>query len=121
MSAKRKLLIVLCIGLGASVTFALLGVWAKYNRSVVIRDLSVASTSTVSVGFQPHAIAWKMSGRVQGTGTVYVPWLFSNTVTGSFSTNGGGDYYLTNLSVTFTPEGEASGKIRISFFFNDLF
>src|SRR5689334_20999156 len=93
----------------------------RYCPTVVIRDLSMRSTQTVSVACHPSNMRWKISGQVQGTGTVFVPDVFSNSVTGKFSTNGAGDYYDTNVSVIFIPQGRASGKVRASFFINDLF
>jgi len=52
---------------------------------------------------------WNVSGNVQGSGIVMISYVLSNRVTGSFSTNGGGDYYDTNVSLVFVPDGQASG------------
>jgi hypothetical protein len=62
---------------------------------------------------------WTISGDVRGTGTVIVPHVFSNTVSGRFSANGAGDYYDTNVSLIFVPQPEASGTIRGSFRLKD--
>jgi hypothetical protein len=91
----------------------------RYSRTIVIRDLSTTSTQTVSVAFRPHDMRWKISGDVGGTGTVIVPYIYSNTVSGKFSANGAGDYYDTNVSLIFVPNAQAAGIIRGSFFFKD--
>ena len=121
MTTKRKVLTTLLICFAALIILPVALFRLRYCRTVVIRDLSEAHTQTVSVAFHPSNMRWKISGHVQGTGTVFVPYVFSNSVTGNFSTNGAGDYYDTNVSVIFTPQGQASGKVRGSFFINDFF
>jgi hypothetical protein len=121
MTTERKLLITLGLCIAALILVPMTLFRLRYCRTVVIRDLSVAHTQTVSVAFHPSNMRWKISGHVQGKGTIYVPCVFSNTVTGSFSTNGAGDYYDTNVSVIFMPQGQALGKVRGSFLINDFF
>jgi hypothetical protein len=63
---------------------------------------------------------WKVSGEVQGTGTVMISCVLSHKVSGSFSISGGGDYYDTNASVSFIPDGRARGKIKATLRFAEL-
>ena len=121
MTTKRKVLTMLLLCIAALIIVPVTLFRMRYCRTVVVRDLSMASTQTVSVAFHPHNVRWKISGHVQGTGIVFVPYVFSNSVSGSFSTNGAGDYYDTNVSVIFIPQGQATGKVRGSFFLNNVF
>jgi hypothetical protein len=105
---------------GVAVAVSVLLFRFRYMRTAVIDDWSVSRTQTVSVSFLPHTMHWKVSGHVQGTGTVMISSGFSNVVTGSFSIKGGGDYYETNATVVFVPNGQASGKILASFRFGDF-
>jgi len=121
MTKRRKLLAALLLSFAALIIVPVTLFRLRYCRTVIIRDLSVTHTQTVAVAFRPSNIRWKISGHVRGTGTVFVPYILSNSVSGSFSTNGAGDYYDTNVSVIFMPQGQASGRLRGSFFFNDFF
>lgn len=94
---------------------------ARYCRTVVLRDLGVPSTQTVSIAFLPSHVSWSVSAQVEGAGTLLIPGVLSNTVSGRFSTNGAGDYYATNLTVIFSPQGAARGKVRASFCFSDFY
>jgi hypothetical protein len=80
-------------------------------------DLGNSRTQTVAVAFRPDRMHWKVSGNVQGTGTVMISSVLSSRVSGNFSTNGGGDYYDTNVSLIFVPDGQASGWVKASFRF----
>lgn len=91
---------------------------ARYCRSVTLRNLAGGETQTVSVAFMPCHADWKVSGDVDGSGIVVLSYLYSNHVSGRFSAKGSGDYYDTNASVTFIPDGKASGKVRASFRFD---
>jgi hypothetical protein len=121
MTTKRKLLTTLLLCIAALIIVPLTILRVRYCRTVVIRDLSMPQTQIVSVAFHPSNMRWKLSGHVRGTGTVVVSYVFSNNVIGNFSTNGAGDYYDTNVSVIFIPQGQASGKIQGSFFLNHFF
>ena len=121
MTTRKRIFVVVLLAVAALVAVPVLLFRARYCRTVVVRDLSVASTQTVSVAFLPSNGRWTVSGHVEGTGTLFIPYVFSNSVSGSFSTNGAGDYYDTNLSVIYIPHGPASGKIRASFFLNDFY
>ena len=94
--------------------------YLRYIRTAVLTDLSIPQTQTVSVTYPPAHMYWKVSGDVQGTGTVMISHVLSNKVSGRFSTNGGGDYYDTNASVSFIPDGPARGKIKASLRFAQL-
>lgn len=85
------------------------------SRSIAFTDLSKAQTQTVSVAFLPNSMRWAVSGDVQGTGTLVVSYKYSNQLSGTFSVKGGGDYYDTNVTMIFIPEGQAKGKIKGSF------
>jgi len=87
-------------------------------RAVTISNPTIAQTQQVSVRFPPSGVRWSASGNVVGTGTLVIPYLFSNRVSGSFSTNGATDYYESNAWVIFVPEGQPRGKIRASFHFS---
>lgn len=116
MSSKRKILIWLVLAVVLFLTPALL-YRHRYVRTAVIDDLGNSRTQTVSVAFHPDRMHWKVSENVQGTGTVMISYVLSNRVSGIFSTNGGGDYYDTNVSLIFVPDGQASGWIKASFRF----
>ena len=92
----------------------------RYVRTAVITDLSTAHTQTVSIAFLPDKMDWKVSGQVQGAGIILISHVFSNRVTGHFSARSGGDYYSTNVSLIFLPEGGATGKVRASFDFSSF-
>jgi hypothetical protein len=79
--------------------------------------LGFVETQTVSLAFSPHHINWNASGDMEGTGSH----VYSNRVSGKFSVSGGGDYYETNVSAAFVPEGKATGSIRASFRFNNWY
>ena len=116
MFSKRKMLIWLVL-VGVVVTAPAMFYRLRYFRTAVIDDLRTSRTQTVSVAFLPHTMRWRVSGNVQGTGMVMIPYVLSTRVTGPFSTNGSGDYYDTNISLIFVPDGPASGKIKASFRF----
>jgi hypothetical protein len=121
MLTRKRIFVVVIIAVAALVALPVLLFRARYCRTVVVRDLSVASTQTVSVAFLPSHVRWTVSGHVEGTGMLYIPYVFSNSVSGSFSTNGAGDYYNTNLTVIYIPQGAAHGKVRASFSLNDFY
>ena len=116
MSSKRKTLIWFVLA-AMLVAAPILLFRFRYVRSVTIDDLKTSRTQTVSVAFLPDTMHWKVYGQVRGTGTVMISHVLSNKVMGVFSTNGGGDYYDTNVSLIFVPDGQASGKIKASFRF----
>ena len=91
---------------------------ARYCRSVTLRNLASGETQTVSVAFMPCHAVWTVSGDVDGNGVVVLSYLYSNRVSGKFSVHGRGDYYDSNASVRFIPDGKATGKIRASFRFD---
>jgi hypothetical protein len=139
----RGALITLCV----VVTVPTILFRQRYCRTAVIRDLTVPQTQTVSIAFMPYHMNWSISGSVKGSGTVrilsgngtegatyfepdstgnwvmtnYVRPYFSLKVNGDFSTNGFGDYYATNTSLVFIPDGKATGKVRGTFFFNNFY
>ena len=119
MLSKRKILHWVFV---AFVVLAIPALWyrLRYVRKAVIDDLRTTRTQTVSVAFRPHAMAWKVSGQIQGTGSVMISHVYSNKVSGSFSAAGGGDYYETNVSLVFVPDGDgtANGKVTASFRFS---
>ncbi len=121
MTTRQRVLLFVALGIVALAAVPVLLFRARYCRGVVVRDLGATSTQTVSVAFHPSNMRWKISGDVQGTGTIFIPYVFSNSVSGAFSTNGAGDYYETNVDVIFIPQGRPSGEIRASFFLNDFF
>ncbi len=110
MSSKRKVLIRLLLAVIAVATAALLYRF-RYIRTAVINDLGTSRTQTVSVAFLQDKMRWKVSGDTQGSGIVMISYLLSNRIMGTFTTNDGGDYYDTNDSLVFVPDGQASGKI----------
>ena len=116
MSSTRKMVIWLLFA-GVMVATPALLYRLRYVRTAVIDDLGTSRTQTFSVAFRPDTMHWNVSGNVQGSGIVMISYVLSNRVTGSFSTNGGGDYYDTNVSLVFVPDGQASGKIKASFRF----
>ena len=118
MTRKRTILTIR-IGLAMVVAVPAALFRFKYYRTIVIHDLSMTSTQTVSIAFHPHHMRWKISGDVRGTDTVVMPYVFSNTVSGKFSANGAGDYFDTNVSLIFVPQAEAGGNVRGSFLFKD--
>ena len=118
---RKRILFKVCLPVLAAVGLALVLFRVRYCRTVTLRDLSVGETQTVSVAFLPHHVDWKISGDVEGSGVVVVSYVYSNRVSGRFSASGGGDYYETNASVAFIPEGEATGRIRASFRFNNWY
>ena len=120
MSRKRMLLGV-CLSVVAAIGLAVMLFRARYSRTVTLRDLTNGETQTVSVAFNPHHMDWKVSGDVEGSGFVVLSYVYSNRVSGKFSVGGGGDYYETNVSAAFIPEGKATGKIRASFRFNNWY
>ena len=119
MGSKRRILVWVLL-LIAVVAMPALWYRLRYIRTAGIDDLSVARTQTVSVTFNPHAMNWTVSGRIQGTGAVMISHVYSNKVSGNFSATGGGDYYETNASLVFVPDAPANGKIRASFRFSDF-
>ena len=119
--SRKRVLFGVCLPVLAAVGLAWVLFLARTSRSVTFSDLTKAQTQTVSVAFLPHKVKWKVSGKVDGTGVVMLAHVYSNRVTGKFSVNGGGDYYDTNASVVFIPEGKATGKIRASFQFNNWY
>jgi hypothetical protein len=121
MTTRKRIFAGILLAASVLVAVPVLLLRARYCRTVVVRDLSVASTQAVSVAFLPSNMRWTVSGHVEGTGTLFIPYVLSNSVSGSFSTNGAGDYYETNLTVIYIPQGAARGRIRASFFLNDFF
>ena len=119
MTTNRKLLAALFLCIAALVTGSVMLFRLRFYRTLVLRDLSVTNTQTASVAFNPSNIRWTISGQVQGSGVVVVPGIFSNSVSGQFSTSGTGDYYATNVSLIFIPQGKASGEVRGEFFLSD--
>ena len=117
MTTRKRILVILLLAVAVPV------LWfrARHCRTVVVRDLSVASTQTVSVAFHPISLRWSISVHAEGTGTLYIPYVFSNIVSGSFSTNGAGDYYDTNVTVIYIPRGTTHGKIRASFLLHEFY
>ena len=73
------------------------------------------------MSFAPDGLRWKIYGEIEGAGTVSISSVTSKRVTGQFSIAGGGEYYSQTASVSFTPEGKASGRIRVSLRFEDDF
>jgi hypothetical protein len=120
MNSKRILLGVFVLIIGA-VALAVVLFQARYCRSVTLRDLRQGGTQTVSISFSPYHVNWKISGNVQGTGVVVVESCYSNQVSGKFSASGRGDYYDTNASVVFIPQGEVTGEVRASFRFDNWY
>src|SRR5262245_29553673 len=118
MMTRCRVLFGVCLPVLASVGLLWILFEGRHRRSVTLRDLTPGETQTVSVAFPPHHANWKISGRVEGTGIVMVAHFYSNRVSGTFSAGGGGDYYETNASVAFIPEGEVTGRIRASFRFH---
>ncbi len=121
MTRKRVYLAVglLAGGLLVAVPFTLFKL--RYCRTVVLPDLTATQSKTVSLAFRPYHMRWSVSGYVQGTGTVMISHVLSNRVRGSFSINSYGDYYDTNVTVLFIPDGKASGRLRASFFLNNFY
>jgi hypothetical protein len=121
MTTRKRIHFVVFLVIAALVVVPVLLFRARYCRTVVVRDLSVSSTQTVSVAFLPSHVRWTVSGHVEGAGTLFIPYVFSTNVSGNFSTNGAGDYYDTNLTVIYIPQGAVRGKIRASFFLDDFY
>jgi hypothetical protein len=92
----------------------------RYCRTVVFRDLSTMQTKTVTLNIRPRSINWSLAGNVQGAGTLVISYVYSNTVSGKFVVHDAGDYYATNVTVSFVPNGPAKGKIRASFCFSEF-
>jgi hypothetical protein len=92
-----------------------------YNRDHVrraaITDLSRPRLAEVSVGFAPNEVQWKMSGHIEGAGSVIIPFLFSNMLSGDFSAQGRGPYTRSNAWLVVVPEGEAHGRVEAVFSF----
>ncbi len=114
---KTKSAIVIGAALLLNVAVLMLYVRMRYHRTIVFSDLSVAQTQTVSVAFYPNSIRWQVKADVIGTGSLVVSDQFSGTVSGRFATNRSGDYYSSNVTVTFIPRGQTKGKLRASFRF----
>jgi hypothetical protein len=112
------------IALSLSLILAVIGLSvllfrARYHRTITVTNLTDGETQTVAVALLPHRMDWRASGEVEGSGFLVLSSVYSNRVSGRFSVSGGGDYYETNASAAFIPDGQASGKIRTSFRFNN--
>jgi hypothetical protein len=115
----KPTLVGVCVLIVALIGLSVLLFRARYYRGITLTNLTNGETQTVSVAVLPSRMDWKASGNVEGSGFLVISSAYSNRVSGSFSVAGGGDYYETNASVAFIPEGKASGKIRTSFRFNN--
>lgn len=121
MKKKRIRQALLVLGIGAVlVAVPILLFRQRYVRTVTFTDLSISQTQTVSIAFLPTKLHWKGCGNMQGSGSINISDVWSNNVTGSFSISRSGDYYETNATVVFVPDGKASGKIRVSLRFAEL-
>jgi hypothetical protein len=89
----------------------------RYVRMVSLADLSIPQT--VAIGFQPVHMHWRVSGNVDGSGTLMIH-SFSNRVSGAFSVKGGGDYYDSTASLKFVPDVKSKGKIRAWMLFTTI-
>ncbi len=73
----------------------------------------MSSTQQVTIARFPHRLDWTMRGEVHGTGTLAIEYARTYTLSGPVSTNGGGDYYTTNATVTWRPAPGASGRLLV--------
>ena len=119
--SRKRILLGVCLPILATLGLAVMLFHARYSRTVTLRHLSNGETQIVSVAFNPYHVDWKVSGDVKGSGFVVLSYVYSNRVSGRFSASGGGDYYESNASAAFIPEGKATGKIRASFRFNNWY
>lgn len=110
--------------IGAGLTLALvaglsIALLHRYVRTVSLADLKIPQTRTVAIGFHPAHMHWRVSGTVEGSGTLMIH-SFSNRVSGAFSVKGGGDYYDETASVSFVPDGQSKAKMRAWMLFTDF-